>query len=287
MVSMHGPDPSCGVSPRRLPAQARWLVAVLLVSGCGDRRAAPGVDSPDAAVVAPPDAAVPDAMADAAPAAPSVQLADVVVDAPGATGTGFGDPTRAINGVRGAGMTSGGLDVFSLGYVADRNDHITLRWSGGRLRNGPGTDLVVFENPFASGSGTFMDLIIVEVSIDGAAFRALPHRYTAADPSVYHNDPSLWQGFAGRTPVLLNVDTNPVDPFDPVAAGGDAFDLDDIPGDDDLARAIRSDGVRFVRLVSASARVNPDTGAPYVHDAVANGPDIDGMVGRYVQAESN
>ena len=86
---------------------------------------------------------------------------------------------------------------------------------------------------------------------------------------------------------MLNVDTNPVDPFDPTAAGGDAFDLDDIPGDDDLARAIRSDGVRFVRLVSASARVNPDTGAPYVHDPVANGPDIDGMVGRYVRAESD
>ena len=242
--------------------------------------------------MAPPDAAVPDAdtsdaMADAAPPMPNVQLADVVVDAPGATGTGVGDPTRAVNGVRGAGTTSGSLDVFSLGYIPDRNDHITLRWSSARLRNGPGADLVVFENPFVSGSGTFMDLIIVEVSIDGATFRALPHRYTAADPTVYHNDPSLWQGFAGRTPVLLNVDTNPVDPFDPVAAGGDAFDLDAITGDDDLARAIRSDGVRFVRLVSASARTNPDTGAPYVHDPVANGPDIDGMVGRYVQAESN
>jgi hypothetical protein len=220
-------------------------------------------------------------------AAASVRLADTVVDAPGATGTGFGDPARAVNGVRGAGNTSGSVDVFSLGYTPDQNDHITLAWSNGRLQNGLGADLAVFENPFLFGGGTFMDLIIVEVSIDGVEFRELAHDYAAANPAVYAADPALWQGFAGRTPVRLNADSNPVDPFDAAAAGGDAFDLDSVVGDDALAQAIRADGVRFVRLVSAPARIDPDTGARFVHAAISNGADIDGVYGRYVTDESS
>jgi hypothetical protein len=143
----------------------------------------------------------------------------------------------------------------------------------------------VFENPFLAGGGTFMDLIVVEVSIDGIEFRPLAHDYVAVDPAVYSSDPAMWQGFGGRTPVLLNADTNPVDPFDPVAAGGDAFDLDTVVGDDALAQAIRANGVRFVRLVSAPARIDPHTGLAYVHASISNGADIDGMYGRYVATE--
>jgi hypothetical protein len=216
---------------------------------------------------------------------PSVRLADTVVDAPGATGTGFGDPMRAVNGVRGAGNSSGSLDVFSLGYNPGQNDHITLAWSNGRLQNGPGPDLAVFENPFLFSGGTFMDLIIVEVSIDGVEFRELAHDYIAADPMVYVSDPALWPGFAGRTPVRLNADTNPVDPFNATAAGGDALDLDTVVGNDALAQSIRANGVRFVRLVSAPARINPDTGARFVRAAISNGADIDGVYGRYVASE--
>lgn len=213
-----------------------------------------------------------------------VRLADTVVAAPGATGMGFGDPARAINGVRGAGSSAGSLDVFSRGYLPGQNDHLTLAWSNGRLQNGPGADLAVFENPFliAGGRGSFMDLLIVEVSIDGVEFRALAHDYTAANPAVYQNNPALWSGFAGRTPVLFHADTNPVDPFDAAAAGGDPFDLDTVVGTDALAAAIRADGVRFVRLVCAPARVNPDTGANYVRDGASNGADIDGVYGRYL-----
>lgn len=260
-------------------------IVLVLLAACGDRASL----AADAAVAAEVDAApdtmadaMPDTMADARPAT-AVTLADTVVEAPGASGTGFGDPTHATNGVRGGGATSGSFDVYSLDDAT--RDHLTLRWSAARLRNGPGADLAVFENPFRAGTGVFMDLIIVEVSLDGIAYRALPHRYANADPAVYRNDPALWVGFAGRTPVLFNADSNVVDPFDATAAGGDAFDLDSVAGDDDVARAIRSDGIRFVRLVAASARVNPDTGAAYVHDAIANGPDIDGVYGRYVEAE--
>ena len=186
--------------------------------------------------------------------------------------------------MRGAGANAGGLDVYSLGLVAGQNDSLTLAWSNGRLQNGPGPDLVVFENPFVFGAGVFMDLIVVEVSLDGVAFRPIAHDYVAADPTVYSRDPTLWHGFAGKTPVLLNVDTNPVDPFDATAAGGDPLDLDDVVGDDAVARALRANGARFVRLTSASTQIDPHTGAVYPHDMFANGPDIDGLYGRYVAA---
>jgi hypothetical protein len=251
------------------------LLALAACSGTKPERAA--VDA------APPsiDAALDAVTRDGPPLATGVKLADMVVAAPGASGSGTGDPMRAVNGVRGAGSAAGGADVYSMGYGA--NNSITLAWSAGKLANGPGADFVVFENPFdEAGGSVFMDLIIVEVSRDGTTWRELPHHYDNAIKNVYQPDPALWVGFAGKTPVLLNADTNPVDPFDPVAAGGDAFDLDDISGSDAEATAIRTDGATYVRLTTAPSQINPDTNANYVHDSLANGADIDGMYGRYV-----
>jgi hypothetical protein len=257
----------------------------LMVSLFAASAAACGDSEPDRAGV-DAETAAPDATGDAIPhdgppLATGVKLADIVVDAPGASGTGTGDPMRAINGVRGGGSDAGGADVYSMGYGA--NHSITLAWSAGKLANGPGADLVVFENPFdEAGGGVFMDLIIVEVSRDGTTWRALPYHYDNAIKNVYVPDPAAWVGFAGKTPVLLNVDTNPVDPFDPAAAGGDSFDLDDVSGSDAEATAIRTDGVSYVRLTTAPSQINPDTNANYVHDSLANGADLDGMYGRYV-----
>jgi hypothetical protein len=251
---------------------------LLLLAACGE-------PSPTAQPDAGPDAAgSPDATSDSATTIDrSVRLADVVTAAPGATGSGAGDPMRAINGVRGAGTGNGSLDVFSLGYIDGTNNFITLSWSSGVLHNGPGADVAVFENPFLVGTNAaFMDLVIVEVSLDGVAFRELAHDYTAADPTMYDANPQRWSGFAGRTPVKLNDDTNRVDPFDPDAAGGDAFDLDSVVGSDAVAQEIRTTGARYIRLVTAPSRIDPHTGALYVHDAIANGADIDGVYGRYV-----
>ncbi|HEX2684979.1 MAG TPA: LIC_13355 family lipoprotein [Kofleriaceae bacterium] len=289
MITSYSTSYSNGAAARRRGqcALSCWLVRALalaapLASGCVQYSGA--TDDPDPGHGADP--AMTGQIATADTLAENVRLADTVVDAPGATGTGFGDPTRAVNGVRGAGSRSGSLDVFSLGYTPGVNDHITLAWSHGRLQNGPGPDLAVFENPFLiNGGGVFMDLIIVEVSLDGVEFRALAHDYTATDPTVYHNNPALWSGFAGKTPVLLNVDTNPVAPFNATAAGGDQFDLDTVEGADAVAQSIRTNGARFVRLTSAPARINPDTGAAYVHDALSNGADIDGIYGRYLVSE--
>lgn len=209
-------------------------------------------------------------------------LADVVVEAPGASGTGFGDPARAINGVRGGGERMQSLDVFSIGIGPD--EHLVLGWEGARIADGPGDDLVVFENAFAYGDErTFIDAAIVEVSADGQGWVALPHDYVAPDEREYSALREHWSGFAGVTPVLLHDEDNPLAPFDD-AAGGDRFDLSDLPAGPE-ADSILANGARYVRIVAAASRENPDTGEPFVLDPVSDGPDIDGVAARYLAEE--
>lgn len=216
-----------------------------------------------------------------------VSHADEVVEAPGDTGEGFGDANNAVNGVRGCGDGCGSMDVFSLGYEADVNNLVVLRWSGKRVQNGPGVDFVVFENGFLIGAGPdcFMDHLVVSVSRDGVNWVVFPHDYTAADEMVFSWDPTCWPGFAGVHPVLLHEEENQVDPFDPDLAGGDGFDLDDLPDDGGEAEAIKREGFVYLKLVSAPSELNPDTGEPYVKDPISNGPDIDGVYGRWLASE--
>ncbi len=248
-----------------------------LVTGCG---ASPG-DPPK------PDGGR-DADACVAPAciAHPGELADEVVEAPGQSNADFGDASLAVNGVRGCGDGCGSLDVFSLGYAAGEDNYLVLRWSGRRVTDGPGADLVVFENAFDRGGGdVFMDLLVVAVSRDGTSWVEFPHDYQHPDETVYVTDPARWPGFAGRTPVRLHEEENPVDPFDREAAGGDAFDLADLPAGDAEADAIRAEGFVYLRLETAPSRENPDTGAPYVHEGISNGADVDGVYARYVTPE--
>ncbi|MCB9686890.1 MAG: hypothetical protein H6735_17760 [Alphaproteobacteria bacterium] len=199
------------------------------------------------------------------PGAPG-RLVDVV-SAPGATGEGYRDVALATNGVRGGGRWAGGTDVFTLG-----DDELVLG-VGEPLFDGEGDDLVVFENPFdvRGGEARFMDPAVVEVSADCERFVAFPHAYLAADPAIYEPDPSLWAGFAGVAPVLLDEDTGELSPFDE-DAGGDRFDLADV--DDD---AIRTEGVRCVRITAATSWEDPSTGLPYPVDPISDGPDVDGI----------
>lgn len=209
----------------------------------------------------------------------SEALADEIVDAPGATGEMFGDPMRAIDGVRGGGYLAGSTNVYSLDYAS--RPYLVVGWHGGRVTNGPGADLVVFENPFRTmwdPNQYFMDPIVVAVSLDGTRWVELPHRYVAADPSVYSPHIEDWEGFAGLTPVIVNDETNPMSWFDP-RAGGDAFDLDELPTEGD-AGEIRAHGFRYVRVTSAAIVLDPGTSADYPHDGAANGADIDGIAAR-------
>lgn len=214
---------------------------------------------------------------------PLGHYADEIVEAPGATGVSYGDPARATNGVRGGGTYAGSLDVYSLDYR--ERTHLVLGFVGHTIVNGPGVDLVVFENGFreTGREASFMDPVIVEVSADGERWLAFPHDYVAADETLYEPQPEAWEGFAGVTPVVVNVDRDPMDPLSPMA-GGDAFDLDELVGatDDErsLADTLRREGARYVRLTSAAIVTNPDTGAPYPRDAVSDGADIDGVAAR-------
>jgi hypothetical protein len=206
-------------------------------------------------------------------------LVDAVWAAPGASGAGRGDPARAVNGVRGAGEHAGSLDVYSLPPGEDAWLALDL---GGTLRDGPGAELVVFENPFliSGGPRRFMDPLVVEVSADGERWLAFPHDYRAPDETRYAWNPEDWVGFAGITPVRLHEEDAPGDPFDAEAAGGDAFDLAALPGDE--GAALRARGVRYVRLVSARIATNPDTGLPFPSDPLSDGPDVDGVYVRHL-----
>lgn len=209
-------------------------------------------------------------------------FADEVVEAPGARDSMFGDPALATNGVRGAGAAQGSLDVFSL----RAGEHLVLGWSGRRVTDGPGADLVVFENAFRFGEdGTFMDPMVVEVSLDGSEWVAFEHDYRAPDERAYSHRREDWVGFAGLTPVYLHVEQNVMDPFDP-AAGGDAFDLAALDGGA-LAETIRAEGFRYLRLSPASDHDNPDTGEPFVRDPLSDGPDVDGVHARYLVGDGS
>ena len=127
----------------------------------------------------------------------------------------------------GGGPQTGGLDVVSLGC----DGTITLYFDEPAIVDGPGPDLIVFENPFMAGSTKFIEPARVLVSADGVDWRSFP-----CDPSE-----GLPVGCAGLSPVLSNPN-NGIEASDPAAAGGDAFDLAEVG----LAKA------RYVRLQDVS-----------------------------------
>ncbi len=101
----------------------------------------------------------------------------------------------------------GSLDVLALGC----DGQITLYFDDPAIVDGPGPDLVIFENPIPLGDATFAEPARVLVSADGREWHAFP-----CDPA---GDPAL-RGCAGVA--LVDPDA---DPDDPAHAGGDAFDL--------------------------------------------------------------
>ncbi len=90
---------------------------------------------------------------------------------------------------------------------------IVLAFHDGGIVDGPGADIIIFENPFLIGNtgAVYRETGIVAVSEDGAVWHEFPY------------DPETFAGLAGVTPV-----DGSADPLDPEAAGGDAFDLADV-----------------------------------------------------------
>jgi hypothetical protein len=151
---------------------------------------------------------------------------------------------------RGAGMLAGSLHVASLGTGGS----LTLGFEV-TLTDGPGADLVVFENGFfdLGLTGVYSEACFVEVSSDGATFARFPSTYAgpAGPLSPFGTTPvGSYAGLAGARPTLANADANAIDPRDPTAAGGTAFDLADLGrAPEVLAGAVKLSAIRYVRLV--------------------------------------
>jgi hypothetical protein len=150
--------------------------------------------------------------------------------APGDGYAFFPDPLLSLGGPRGATAGQGSLDVVSLGVQGE----LVLGFAAGQaLTDGPGDDLIVFENAVvAGGTYHFAELVRVGVSTDGLRYAFFPTWCGLTDPAGPYSpiDVSVLSGFAGVQPVSADVGGdgepgNGVDPFDPAAAGGDAFDL--------------------------------------------------------------
>lgn len=152
--------------------------------------------------------------------------------------------------------TSGSLTVLSLGHGGT----IVLEFTDNTIVDGPGPDLIIFENPFfcsqapltaADPYSVLAEPGIVEASADGITFHAFPFDAAAlAEVVNLCSDRELLgrlNGLMGLTPSFTGNYTIPNDPlvFDPGAPGGisghggDAFDLADVG----LTRA------RFIRII--------------------------------------
>lgn len=224
----------------------------------------------------------------------SVYIANEVVSAPGSGSGSFKDANKAINGICGGGQTSGSLNVYSLDATGP-NASIILTWKDKKVQNVLGVDFTVFENPFqntASGNAYFLEPLIVEVSENNTEYCG----FSPTHLPVATDTRDDWKSYAGLTPVLYNMETNPIAPdklFDSATkqpggktyymgrSGGDGFDLDDLATgadcDSTAVSSIRTNGFRYIRLTSAT-----DRDAPAVPGSLNGGPDIDGVIARSV-----
>ncbi|MDB5215818.1 MAG: Cell surface protein [Myxococcaceae bacterium] len=154
----------------------------------------------------------------------------------------------------GAGASSGGFDVVSLGYKGE----IVLGFGDNAIVDGPGVDFIVFENAFYVGGdaskGIAADLAEVSVSDDGMTWTAFPCMPGASAP----------YGSCAGWHAVYAAPGNGISPVDPAHAGGDPYDLADLG----LASA------RFVRirdLGSTACATDPAS------KATNNGFDLDAV----------
>ncbi len=237
------------------------LASLLLALGCGGDEGAPSADAfmdgsmdggtrddgamPDAG----PDAGDEDAGMDGGSPGncgnprPDVFADEIVSFMPGPN-AGFGQddlPCVVLGPPIGGGDGGGSLDVLSLGEAGE----IVLALRDTDIVDGPGPDLIVFENPFTG----FSETGAVAVSMDGETWDEWP---------CANDELADFPGCAGVSPVFSNPD-NGIDPTDAAAAGGDAFDL----AERGLSRA------RFVRIRDTGWNVYGGNSGGFDLDAIA------------------
>jgi hypothetical protein len=117
----------------------------------------------------------------------------------------------------GGGENTGSLDVVSLGTGGE----IVVSFEPNAIVDGPGVDLLVFENAFMHGnaSSAFTEPGEVSVSEDGVDWKTFPCPATSVS--------GPYGSCAGIHPVYADP-TNGISPLDPNVAGGDPYDLADV-----------------------------------------------------------
>ncbi len=165
-------------------------------------------------------------------------------------GAGYGAaefPDNVLGPPQGAGTGQGATEgVLSLGVGGT----IIIELAE-PVVDGPGPDLVVYENPFwvnGDASQVWAEFGEVSVSPDGQNWRTF-------NCQAEYDDQSTWTGCAGWNPVLPHAQT---DEIDPEVTGGDPFDLADIGASE----------ARFIRIRDlAKSGLGPSAG--FDLDAVA------------------
>lgn len=239
-------------------SRALLLVIASSLAGCGPMvRVVDGGASGDPMDAASPlDAGSDAGIPDAGPRPPDPYADRVVRVVPG-DGAGFGQerfPQVVLGPPEGGGASSGSLDVLSLG----REGVIDLEFTDLVAVDGPGVDLLVFENPF----GTFFETGVVAVSADGVDWREFPCAGDDADGG--------FPGCAGAHLVFANPAMG-ISATDPLVSGGDGYDLS----------AVGLPVARFVRVRdSGKNRFYGPPGGGFDLDAVAvvNARLVDGGV---------
>jgi hypothetical protein len=201
------------------------------------------------------------ACACAAPLAAQARFATTVLgQSTGAGGGGIYNAANALGAPQGGGLLQGSLHVHTLGIGGT----LTLEL-GVAAVDGPGCDLVVYENGFQlAGTGlVFTEGVHVEVASNGVDYARLPGRYQGPVGGFAGAPGAPWgvlSGVAGGVPVLANSLTNAIDPWNPVVAGGDCFDLAELASHPlVLAGSLDLGSVRQVRLVDVVEGVALDS----------------------------
>ena len=167
---------------------------------------------------------------------------------------GFGNakmPKVVLGAPVGRGQTEGSTDVVSLGTGGE----IVLSFEPNVLVDGPGVDLLVFENAFFSNGADkpFAEIAEVSVSEDGVTWKTFPCTATQYP----------WGQCAGWHSVAKDSTS-----LDPAVIGGDPFDLADIG----VTRA------KFVRIVDKGGQAcNPAS------NPKTNGFDLDAIAAVHVE----
>lgn len=209
-------------------------------------------------------------------ASAQTRFATSVVSYVQGTGGGVFVPTNALGGPRGAGLSSGSLDVCTLGVGGS----LTLGFDV-VIADGPGADLVLFENGFVAG-GVYSEVAYVEVSTNGVDFARFPSRYAGPSSGLpgFTAPWGTYGGLVGAVPVLTNVATNTIDPFDPTVGGGDGFDLATLATDPLVVGGLLDlANVNYVRIVDVPHATGTDAVGNVIWDnsGATGSADVDAV----------